>query len=355
MNNNMENYVSRTSGVPDMTQYIGTKIVNAKPMNRGEFNCFMEGDPAFKPVGYINGATADDKGYLVEYLDGGKPNKPHLSENYLSWSPADVFEKAYKVVQAVSQNELTAAFAVVSKAMQTDGGYAQSWHSNLACLLTDAGVPHDIATIRAARFMNLAFGANTSLCGIDPAETYVSGYQEVAAPVNRYIVERSISRHHQTVTELYLVAAGTSWKAVHKVQLAFQQDEGVVLSELTDIGSMTWRTDCTYGPDHGIVGWQIKQVGQEPTIEEAEQDSSLDFGSAISAMEVGKRVARAGWNGKGMWLALVSSGNFDVGVKTVGGATELLPWIGMKTADNKFVPWQASQADMLAKDWIITD
>ncbi|NLL68412.1 MAG: DUF2829 domain-containing protein [Clostridiaceae bacterium] len=29
------------------------------------------------------------------------------------------------------------------------------------------------------------------------------------------------------------------------------------------------------------------------------------------------------------------------------------PWIGMKTADNKFVPWLASQTDVLAEDWMV--
>ena len=32
---------------------------------------------------------------------------------------------------------------------------------------------------------------------------------------------------------------------------------------------------------------------------------------------------------------------------------ELLPWIGIKTADNKFVPWIASQSDLLANNWVI--
>lgn len=36
------------------------------------------------------------------------------------------------------------------------------------------------------------------------------------------------------------------------------------------------------------------------------------------------------------------------------GATAL-PWIGMKTADNKFVPWLASQTDMLAEDWAVIE
>lgn len=79
--------------------------------------------------------------------------------------------------------------------------------------------------------------------------------------------------------------------------------------------------------------------------------SGMSFGDALVALKAGAKVARRGWNGKGMWLAYVSSGAYDVGVKTMIGADDLLPWIGMKTADNGFVPWLASQTDMLAEDW----
>lgn len=34
---------------------------------------------------------------------------------------------------------------------------------------------------------------------------------------------------------------------------------------------------------------------------------------------------------------------------------ELMPWIGMKTADGKFVPWLASQTDLLASDWSVVN
>lgn len=34
---------------------------------------------------------------------------------------------------------------------------------------------------------------------------------------------------------------------------------------------------------------------------------------------------------------------------------KLLTWIGMKTADGKFVPWLARQTDMLAEGWMILD
>lgn len=86
----------------------------------------------------------------------------------------------------------------------------------------------------------------------------------------------------------------------------------------------------------------------------------LNFGHAIESLKDGKRVARQGWNGKGMWLGLVTVGSYDVGCGTVGQEPTgprigLLPWIGMKTADGCFVPWLASQTDVLAEDWTIVD
>lgn len=71
-----------------MKRYIGTKVINAKPMNRLEYNEFRGWTlPADE-----NGA---DEGYLVEYVDGGKPNTPQYA-GYVSWSPKEQFEKAYK-------------------------------------------------------------------------------------------------------------------------------------------------------------------------------------------------------------------------------------------------------------------
>ncbi|PNQ81624.1 DUF2829 domain-containing protein [Paenibacillus sp. F4] len=89
----------------------------------------------------------------------------------------------------------------------------------------------------------------------------------------------------------------------------------------------------------------------------------LNFGQAIEALKNGKKVARAGWNGKGMWLGLVKADNYIVFEAPFGDgqATDenipegLLPWIGMKTADGKFVPWLASQTDILAEDWEVVE
>ena len=71
-----------------MKRYIGTKLINAKPMTRQAYNEFRGWTlPADE-----NGA---DEGYLVEYVDGGKGNTDHYA-GYVSWSPADVFHNAYR-------------------------------------------------------------------------------------------------------------------------------------------------------------------------------------------------------------------------------------------------------------------
>ena len=79
---------------------------------------------------------------------------------------------------------------------------------------------------------------------------------------------------------------------------------------------------------------------------------TMDFGDAIRALKQGSRVARDGWNGKGMWLKLVPESLADA-VAFQHEALYAAPWVGMKTADQKFVPWLASQTDVLAEDWTV--
>jgi len=83
-----------------------------------------------------------------------------------------------------------------------------------------------------------------------------------------------------------------------------------------------------------------------------------DFGWALNELRAGMRACRAGWNGKGMWLVIVHPPQkyiqFAFG-KTIEPGHELLPYVGMKTVDNKFVPWLCSQTDMLAEDWELAE
>lgn len=63
-----------------MKKYIGTKMIEAKPMNRGDYN-------AYRGWPIPENENPADEGYLVVYTD---------SDNYESWSPKDVFERAYR-------------------------------------------------------------------------------------------------------------------------------------------------------------------------------------------------------------------------------------------------------------------
>lgn len=87
----------------------------------------------------------------------------------------------------------------------------------------------------------------------------------------------------------------------------------------------------------------------------------MNFGQALDALKDGKRVARDGWNGKGMFLFLVQGSNFIVNreplMSIMGEGAEVTyrPHIDMKDAEGKVVPWLASQTDILADDWRITE
>ena len=70
--------------------------------------------------------------------------------------------------------------------------------------------------------------------------------------------------------------------------------------------------------------------------------SDMDIGEAVDALRNGKRVARMGWNGKDMYLELQ---------KPDANSKMTLPYVYMKTADDKLVPWLCSQSDLLATDW----
>jgi len=89
----------------------------------------------------------------------------------------------------------------------------------------------------------------------------------------------------------------------------------------------------------------------------------MNFGQAIDALKAGQKVARAGWNGRGMWLILVPGTpkaklHDGTPYKTALGQDEceILPHIDMWTVNasgrQAMLPgWLASQTDMLSDDW----
>jgi hypothetical protein len=109
----------------------------------------------------------------------------------------------------------------------------------------------------------------------------------------------------------------------------------------------------------GYVSWTPKEV-----FEQAYRSSkNMTFGDALTFMKQGAKVARAGWNGKGMFIYRVpankypTSNNPDSPVEGMF-KDNLVPYgayYAMKTADNNVVPWLCSQTDMEAEDWCVVD
>lgn len=98
----------------------------------------------------------------------------------------------------------------------------------------------------------------------------------------------------------------------------------------------------------GYVSWSPKGVFERAY----RQTSGMTFGDAVEALKAGQKVARAGWNGKGMWLELQRPDEHS---------KMTLPYVYLnypadaQNTPGARVPWLASQTDMLADDWRIVE
>jgi hypothetical protein len=89
---------------------------------------------------------------------------------------------------------------------------------------------------------------------------------------------------------------------------------------------------------------------------------SLTFGHAIEAAKAGKRIARAGWNDKNMFV--VYQPGYPEGIPCnantaaafgydLGENFKCRPYLQMRCADGMHQMWLASQSDILEEDWMI--
>ena len=102
-----------------MTIYIGCKTVKAVPMTRAEYNIFRGWTLPADEVG-------SDEGYLVEYLDGGKPNVPSHN-GYVSWSPKQQFDAAYRPVTGMTFGQAIEALKAGEKVARTGWNGKGMW------------------------------------------------------------------------------------------------------------------------------------------------------------------------------------------------------------------------------------
>lgn len=89
----------------------------------------------------------------------------------------------------------------------------------------------------------------------------------------------------------------------------------------------------------------------------------MDFSNALEAIKFdGAKITRAGWNGKDMFVVLQKGYPLGIAInKNTAEATGVpegtvcvfRPYLMLRTADGEFVPWVATQSDILAEDWEI--
>jgi len=75
-----------------------------------------------------------------------------------------------------------------------------------------------------------------------------------------------------------------------------------------------------------------------------DQEDTFGIGRAVDEMRDGKRVARQGWNGKGMFLFLHEVN--DASVMTMN-------YVAIRAVGDVIIPWTCSQSDLLAEDWMV--
>ena len=105
--------------------------------------------------------------------------------------------------------------------------------------------------------------------------------------------------------------------------------------------------------EDGYQSWSPKDVFENAY----RRTDGLSFGLAIEAAKMGKRIARKGWNGKGMYVFLIDVADLhtDADLSGLEGKNVTVrECFAMKCADDSICPgWLASQTDMLADDWCI--
>ena len=114
-----------------------------------------------------------------------------------------------------------------------------------------------------------------------------------------------------------------------------------------------------YQPD-GYESWSPADVFEAAY----RRTDGMNFGLAVEAAKMGKKISRAGWNGKGMWVVYrtgypdgipANKNTADaVGIQE-GELFKVRPYLQMKCVDGSFQMWLASQSDILADDWYIVE
>ena len=264
-----------------MDKYIGTKLIEAEPANRIDGKVFSAYDCC--PTGAVV-----EPGYRVRYADG-----------YESWSPKDVFERAY--LNMTVNSHLKTDKPSISQKMVDD--------FIVAAEVTTMG---DKCTVVRAVLRNGFEIVESSACV--SAENYD---EKLGADI---CMERIKDK-------VWFLLGFLLQTAVHGV------DGGAVPKMDAK------EVEAELGETCGDPGWNY-----------------MSFGRAIEEMKAGRKVARAGWNGKNQHIELATSISYMtaegvfVNVEHEAIGNKAIAFCGTSGVQ---MGWLASQADMLAEDWMV--
>jgi len=276
-------------------EYIGIERVSAVLMNRQEYNDLR---------GWEVPADEDptDEGFLVERLDGGSANHADF-EGYISWSPKEIFEATHQAQVSTfssSEDDLATEEMVQERGLNAPRVPVGDLHDSVVNVDI---LRHVTKSGKVLRFAVL---------------DHENGFSVAGRPSAAVSVEND------------------------------NNDVGVKVAIQNSMHDL-WP----------LVGFKLTQDLYEEQEELSKLPSKLTFGDAVSLMKKGKRVARDGWNGKGMFVYLVPADTYAAKTEAARGFFgETVPYnayMAIKNVDGTVSTWVPSVNDTLAEDWVVVD
>lgn len=287
-----------------MKQYIGTKLIEAEKAYR------VDGKTVVLPDNGVPCGSKIERGYKVRYADG-----------YESWSPQEVFESAYLPLE-VNGMLKTAAPSISAEMVERFIDHHEA--------VTMGGKTTVVRAVLKNGFVIVESSSCVS------AENYDEKLGE----------EICMKRIRNKVWELLGFLLQTAVGGV----------SGEAAAENRCCDEDCERSCCDEEPaaDEPAVPKLLPTVFERAN-REAE---GMSFGLAIEAAKKGKKVARRGWNGKNQYVELAERISYEnaahevINAKHEAIGNKALAFVGTSGVQ---LGWLASQADMLADDWMIVE
>ena len=241
----------------------------------------------------------------------------------MGWIEATKTIRTGRVVSYVTHEEHREGGYVFPKGARCLATRTPSGELGLFFLVKESG-DRDVAR---AVWLPSSYG----LCGVEPG---------VLDPMKRNLgmVHEAVRRADQRVLQLSI-----EWEKDEQLETGIGCSGAWVFGSDPD-------PDSSREPENPSAREPSEYLGEER--EDDMEGEKRDIGWAVRKLKEGAKICRYGWNGKGMWLAVAGSAVVN------GGAADgehVTRFVVMRVANGTFVPWNASQWDLLAEDWELFD